>query len=198
MGGLWVFSVFCGRVLFSGTVSLGFQFRAETHLIDTQAQVHIPFVAYCKDEHASYLHIATFSPHAQSLLLTHSCTQWEAACALSFSQCLGGHSNYCGSWATERQPSVWLIGISGQSRTQHNLRTQHTTVSSLIQNTFWNYCKLVFPLWTLRFSYWRFCYSRLTLSIQNVIESCARKAVLIIIFALAHLCEFGIWILYVY
>lgn len=132
-------------VQFSGTVSLGFHFRAEAHLIHTQVQARIPIVAYSKDVHGSYLHIATFSSHAQSLLLTHSCTQWDAAYALSFSQCLGGHSNYCGSWATERQPSVWLIGISGQSRTQHNLRTQHTTVSSLIQNIFGTITNLYFP-----------------------------------------------------
>lgn len=40
----------------------------------------------------------------------------EGIYALGFSQCLLGEGNCCGSQATEHQPSVWVIGISGKKK----------------------------------------------------------------------------------
>lgn len=72
---VWANEGIMGIFSFLWVSSIFWHFRAETHLIHTQVQARIPIVAYSKGVHASYLHIATFSSHAQSLLLTHSCTQ---------------------------------------------------------------------------------------------------------------------------
>lgn len=74
------------------------------------------------------IHTSHPSPHTHPLLLTHSCTHREAAYALSFSLCLEGEGNCCGSQATERQPSVWLIGISGQKSVVYTV--QRTTLDN--------------------------------------------------------------------
>lgn len=89
--------------------------RAHTHKYILTCTVSIqtyhihtsrPFSLHTRTQTHRHTH-----PHT---LFSHSCTHREAAYALSFSWCLEGKGNCCGSQATEHQPSVWLIGISGR------------------------------------------------------------------------------------
>ncbi len=124
---------YVGKLNFLTRSLLGFRFRAKTH---SHTHTHTCTNAYCKHAHTSH-------PHSRSLLLTYSYTHREAAYALSFSRCLEGEGNCCGSRATERQPSVWLIGISGQrsvesteseaelfTTSEHNMQQFSTFLSS--------------------------------------------------------------------
>lgn len=78
--------------------------------------------------HTHLIHTSHPSPHTHPLLLTHSYTHREAAYALGFSLCLKGEGNCCGSQATERQPSLWLIGISGQKSVVYTVQQLHNSL----------------------------------------------------------------------
>lgn len=130
---------------------------------------HIIPYSTCTHTHL-HAHTHTHNTHKHTFLMhTHT----EKLSILSISHCPKGEGNCCGSWATERQPSVWLIGISRQRSVEST--ESNTELLTIIEQSKQDFCLDTFSV----FFFWKFyCTDLVTVQLlmsaiwtYNVIET---------------------------